>query len=89
MLSNLQSIVHEVLKAASVECNTLHSGESQRTFRVNKVLSYSYHNFEDYQWSCLLFKTQLNSIGLSGPITILDIVYRQVNAFCRIVTMVY
>jgi hypothetical protein len=53
---------------------------------------YNYHNSRHYPLSCLLFKTQLNSIGLSVPhrmhITS-PLRAQQVNAIYRLVTMVY
>jgi hypothetical protein len=53
---------------------------------------YNYHNSEHYPSSCLLFKTQRNSIGLSVPhrkhITS-PLRAQQVNAIYRFVTMVY
>jgi hypothetical protein len=55
-------------------------------------LRYNYHNSGRYPSACLLFKTQLNSIGLSVPqmkhITF-PLRAQQVNALYRFVTMVY
>jgi hypothetical protein len=59
---------------------------------VTMVYSYNYYNSGHYPSSCLLFKTQLNSIGLSVPhrksITS-PLLAQQVNAIYRFVTMVY
>jgi hypothetical protein len=53
---------------------------------------YNYNNSGHYPSSCLLFKTQLNSIGLSAPhgthITS-PLGAQQVNALYRFVTMAY
>jgi hypothetical protein len=61
--------------------------ESQRY-----ICFYNYHNSGQYTLSCLLFKTRLNSIGLSVPHrkhikSLLRV--QQVNAIYRFVTMVY
>jgi hypothetical protein len=53
---------------------------------------YNYHNYGHYPSSCLLFKTQLNSIGL--PIThrkhiTSPLRAQQVNAIYRLVTTLY
>jgi hypothetical protein len=58
----------------------------------NTELLYKYHNYGLYPSFCLLFKTQLNSIGLSVPHRIHITSPRptqQVNAIYRFVTMVY
>jgi hypothetical protein len=59
---------------------------------VTMVYWYNYHNSGHYPSSCLLFKTQLNSVGLSVPhrkhITT-PLRAQQVNAIYRFVTMVY
>jgi hypothetical protein len=59
---------------------------------VTMVYYYNYHNSGHYSSSCLLFKTQLNSIGLSElhreHITS-SLRTQQVNAINRFVTMVY
>jgi hypothetical protein len=72
---------------------------SQHSLTVNnihrflvKLYSYNHHNSGYYPSSCLLFKTQLNSIGLSVPhrkhVTS-PLRAQQVNAVYRFVTMVY
>jgi hypothetical protein len=59
---------------------------------VTMIYKYSYRNSEYYPSSCLLFKTELNSIGLSVPhrkhITS-SLRAQKVNAIYRFVTMVY
>jgi hypothetical protein len=59
---------------------------------VTMVYQYDCHNPRHYTLSCLLFKTQLNSIGLSVPhrkhITC-PLRAQQVNAIYRFVTMVH
>jgi hypothetical protein len=54
--------------------------------------SYNYHNSGHYPSSCLLFQTQLNSVGLSVPhrkhVTS-PLRAQQVNAVYRLVTTVY
>jgi hypothetical protein len=59
---------------------------------VTKVCFYNYHNSGHYPLPCLLFKTQLNFIGLSVPhrehISSL-LRAQQVNAVYRFVTLVY
>jgi hypothetical protein len=59
------------------------------TIRIN---THNYHNSGHYPSSCLLFETQLNSIGLSVPHRkhiISPLRAHQVNAIYRFVTMVY
>jgi hypothetical protein len=59
---------------------------------VNTVMHYNYHSSGYYPASCLLFKTQFNSVGFSVPhrkhITS-PLRAQQVNAVYRFVTMVY
>jgi hypothetical protein len=59
---------------------------------VTMVNEYNYHIFGHYPSSCLLLKTQLNSVGLSVPhrkhITS-PLQVQQVNAIYRFVTTVY
>jgi hypothetical protein len=59
---------------------------------VSMVYQYNYHNSGHYPSSCLLFKTQLNSVGLSvlhrKHITS-QLRSRQVNVIYRFVSMVY
>jgi hypothetical protein len=59
---------------------------------VTMVYYYNYHNSGLYPSSCLLFKIQLNSIGLSVPhrkhVTS-ALRAQQVNAIYRFVTMMY
>jgi hypothetical protein len=59
---------------------------------VTMVYYYNYHSSGHYPSSCLLFRTQFNSIGLSVPhrkhITS-SLRAQQVNAIYRFVTMVY
>jgi hypothetical protein len=59
---------------------------------VTMVYYYNYHNSGHYPSSCLLFKTKLNSTGLSVPhrkhITS-ALRAQQVNAIYRFVKMVY
>jgi hypothetical protein len=59
---------------------------------VTMVHYYNYHNSGHYPSSSLLFKTQLNFIGLSVPhrkLIISALRAQQVNAIYRIVTTVY
>jgi hypothetical protein len=59
---------------------------------VTMVYQYNYHNSGHYPSSCILFKTQLNSIGLSVPHRKLITSPQrdqQVNAIYRFATMVY
>jgi hypothetical protein len=56
------------------------------------VYSCNYQNSGHHPSSCLLFKTQLNSIGLSvthGKAIMSPLRAQQVNAIYRLVTMVY
>jgi hypothetical protein len=59
---------------------------------VTMVYYYNYHNSGHYPSSCLLFKTQINSIGLPVPHRkhIMSLLRaQQVKAIYRFVTMVY
>jgi hypothetical protein len=66
---------------------------SLRVQQVNVIYRFgNYHNCEHYSSSYLLFKTQLNSIGLAVPHRKYGKSPRraqQVNAIYRFVTMVY
>jgi hypothetical protein len=81
-----------------VTCSTQHFLSCQRLSELHvttgnvSMCLYNYHNSEHYPSSCLLFKTQLNSIDLSVPhrkhITP-PLQAQQVNAIYRFVTMLY
>jgi hypothetical protein len=62
------------------------------SYNKNRHIGCNYHNSGHYPTSCLLFKTQFNSISLSVPhrkyITS-PIRAQQVNAINRFVTLVY
>jgi hypothetical protein len=58
---------------------------------VTMVYKYNYHNSGHYPSSCLLFETQLNSVGLSvthRKHTTSPLRAQQVNAIYRFVTMI-
>jgi hypothetical protein len=65
---------------------------SKTCCQIQGLKMYNYHNSGHYPSSCLLFKTHLNSIGLSVPhnkhITS-PLRAKQVNAIYRFVAMVY
>jgi hypothetical protein len=71
-------------------CSSFHRLSQFITFKAED--SYNYHNYGLYSSPCLLFKTQLNSIGLSvshrkhitSPLGA-----QQVNAIYRCVTMIH
>jgi hypothetical protein len=56
---------------------------------VTTVYQYNYYNFGHHTSSCLLFKTQLNPIGMCFLHITSPLQAQQVNAVCRFVTTVY
>jgi hypothetical protein len=70
----------------------MHNKEICQSYRYVMMYYYNYHNSGHYPSSCLLFKTQLNPIGLSVPHMkhiMSPLRAQQVNAIYRFVTMVY
>jgi hypothetical protein len=66
--------------------------QAQQVNAIYRFVTVVYHNSGHYPLSCLLFKTQLNSVGLSVPHRkhiMSPLQAQQVNAIYRFVTMVY
>jgi hypothetical protein len=90
--SKLNSIGLSVLHRKHI-VSQLRSQQVNAIYRfVRSVYYYNYHNSGHYPSSCLLFKTQLNSIGFFVPhrkhITS-ALRAQQVNAIYRFVAMEY
>jgi hypothetical protein len=102
-----QKIIHRpvfYLKLNSIGLPVLHRRHITAPIRAQKVnavyrfvtmvyeYTCNYHNSGHYPASCLLFQTQLNSIGLSvrhRKLIMSPLRAQQVNAIYRFVTMVY
>jgi hypothetical protein len=82
--SNVYKAESSLTDFAHIEC---------KIFRfVTLEHKYNYHNSGHYPSSCILFKNNLNSIGLSVPHRnhiSSPLRVHQVNTVCRFVTMVY